>query len=281
MQSSRRHPLRRLSVTLLVLLLAAAAIGLTNWPTRGRPAARAMEMGLGHGPMTETAMRRWVIAYYGAHPARGERSTAAPSDSFFASNFVFDENGDGTATQVDTAKIFEGQTILWKLVTGSHTVTSGTGFADPQAGALFDQPLNSIGGATSFSFQFNTAGTYDFFCRPHEDFNMKGVVVVKSLVSVDPAPGAGLGFTRSPWPNPTRGVTAFRFALDRPGHARAEVYDVRGARVATVLDRDMKAGAWDAAWDGRASGHPAEPGVYYLRLILPGRTESRSIVVAR
>jgi hypothetical protein len=107
------------------------------------------------------------------------------------------------------------------------------------------------------------------------------VVVVKSLLSVDPVAGVGLGFTRAPWPNPTRGTTAFRFALDRPGRARADVFDVRGGHVATVLDRVLTAGSWEAAWDGRAASGRAQAGVYYLRLVLPGRTESRSIVVAR
>ena len=155
------------------------------------------------------------------------------------------------------------------------------GSLDPQAGTLFDHPLDASVGNQSFSFQFNTAGTYHFFCRPHESFGMKGVVVVRSLVSVDPTPGAGLGFTRAPWPNPTRGTTSFRFALDRPGHARADVFDVGGGHVATVLDCDLTAGSWDAGWDGRNAAGRAQPGVYYLRLTLPGRTESRTIVVAR
>lgn len=236
-----------------------------------------------HGPMTDAAMQRWVTAWFADHPARGQRSLDAPSDSFVANNFYFDENGDGPATQVDTAKIFEGQTILWKWQGGGHTVTSGTGALDPQAGVLFDQPLNNVGGGTTFSFQFNNVGTFDFFCRPHEGFGMKGVVVVKSLVAVDPAPGGGrvLGFLSSPFPNPTHGTTSFRFALDRPGRARADVFDVRGARIATVLDRDLTAGAWDAAWDARSNGTRVAPGVFYLELTLPGRTETRTIVVSR
>jgi plastocyanin len=271
-------PTRRASWMRFVL--AVAMLWLADWPARGRDDARAAshQPPLGHAAMSETAMRRWVIIHYGAHPARGERSTAAPSDSFVANNFYFDSNHDGAATQVDTAKIFEGQTILWKRAGGTHTVTSGNDNDDPQAGVLFDQPLTSTAGQTTFSYQFNSAGTYHFFCRVHDLFGMHGVVVVKATAAVDAVPGApALGFVSPPGPNPTRATTSFRFALSRPGHARADVYDVRGGLVATVLDRELAAGTWDAAWDASR----AKPGIYYLRLTLPGRSESRSIVVSR
>src|SRR5262249_47235073 len=84
-----------------------------------------------------------------------------------------------------------------------------------------------------------------------------------------------------PHPNPSHGATSFRFALSTAGRARAEVFDVRGRRVATVLDRDLGAGAWDAAWDGKDGGSLAAPGVYYLRLQLPGPIPGRTIVGAR
>jgi len=268
-----------LAAALLMIITLGA-----SWLLGSRRADRSQAIAAvthDHGPMTADAMERWVRSYYAAHPARGATSFDVPSDSFLVQNFNFDENFDGAATQVDTAKIFEGQTILWKLVGGSHTVTNGTGSADPQAGTMFDQPLSSPG-TTRFTFQFNTAGTYPFFCRPHEGFNMKGVVKVQSTASVTPGGGSGpSGFLGSPWPNPTRGTTSFRFALATAGHARAEAFDVRGRRVATVMDRDLAAGSWTAAWDGRVAGRTAPAGVYYLRLAVPGRNDVRSIIVER
>lgn len=278
------HRLQRGTLFLAALVLAMIAASLSRWSSRGPVAARAATAPDHlHGPMSQVDMERWVRSWFAAHPARGARSQAAPSDSFTAQNFFFDENGDGSATQIDTARIFEGETVLWKLVSGSHTVTNGTGGTDPNAGILFDQPLNTFGGATSFSFQFNTAGTFPFFCRPHEGFNMKGVVVVRSASAVDPIAGAArpTGFLAPPRPNPTRGTTSFRFALAIPGRARAQVFDVRGRRVATLLDRDLTAGSWEAAWDGRENGAPAAPGVYYIELALPGGTQSRAVVMAR
>ena len=243
--------------------------------SRGTPVAAAHD----HGPMTAEAMERWSRAWYAEHPARGAASLSDPVDSFLVKNFAFDNGGAG---QVDTAKIFQGQTVLFKWVVGTHTVTSGTGDADPDAGVLFDHPSDASLTNKRFSFQFDSVGTVPFFCRIHEFSNMKGVVIVRSLASVDPIEGrAPAGFVGSPGPNPTRGTVAFRFALPAAGRVRAEVFDVRGRRVATVLDRELVAGSWEAAWDGRAGGSAAAPGVYFLRLTAPGVRASRILVVAR
>ena len=63
---------------------------------------------------------------------------------------------------------------------------------------------------------------------------------------------------------------------------RAEVLDVRGRRIATVLDQGFAAGSYAAAWnshDDRGASAPA--GVYYLRLRVPGLTETRRFVITR
>ena len=147
---------------------------------------------------------------------------------------------------------------------------------------LFDVPSDFS--HTTFSFQFNSAGTVPFFCRVHESFNMRGVVIVSPPASVQPVAGGadGIGFTASPWPNPARGPTTFRFSLRVAGHARASVYDAAGRLVAVPVDRDLPAGAYAAAWDTRRrDGSPAPPGTYLLSLEVPGAAQSRRIVIQR
>jgi len=161
-------------------------------------------------------------------------------------------------------------------------VTSGR-TSDPQPGELFDQPINSA--ATSFTFEFQNAGLVPYFCRPHAaSFNMRGFVLVQSTSGVTPLPQgtAALGFTRAPRPNPTRNGVDFQFALNVAGHARIDVYDARGARIATVADEDLPAGSFAARWDGTgASGHGVDSGVYWLRMTLPGYAQSRKVVISR
>jgi hypothetical protein len=184
---------------------------------------------------------------------------------------------------VDTARIVQGQSILWKWSSGTHTVTNGTGSGDPQAGSLYDQPL-SLATNTTFTFQFDNVGVFPFFCRQHEVDNMRGVVVVSAPVGVEPVPGPAhtAGFVGAPWPNPTQSGVTFRFALARAGHALAGVWDVRGRRVATPVDEDLPAGDFSGTWNGRTlRGDQAPPGVYLLRLEVPGASDVRRLVLDR
>jgi len=271
-------------LSVLALLFLGVVVQLVHGiPARARAGAPHMTSGGGGMPgMSEADAIRQVDAWFATHPAHGEQSMAAPADSFTVQNTNFDENHDLAVTQVDTARIFQGQTVLFKWVNGGHTITSGTGSADPNVGALFDVP-SDVSHAT-FSFQFNSAGTFAFFCRPHEFLNMRGVVVVKSTAPVQPLAGGtgGIGFTASPWPNPARGTTTFRFSLPIAGRAHASVYDAAGRLVAVPLDRDLAVGSYVAAWDTRQrDGSPAPPGTYLLSLKVPGAVQARRIVIQR
>jgi hypothetical protein len=81
------------------------------------------------------------------------------------------------------------------------------------------------------------------------------------------------------FPNPFTRVAQFRFALQRPGAARLEVFDVRGRRVRTVLAPRLAVGAHVLEWDGRdARGQRVAPGVYFYRLRTPERDRRGKIV---
>jgi len=247
--------------------------------------ARADDPGHAHqvAPMTDADMQKWVDDYYAVHPRVGvNRVGAAAVVTVNVVSFRFEADGNA-GTQVDTVKISVGESVKWQFGSGSHTVTNGTDFGDPNVGALFDQPINSV--QTSFTFQFDNAGLVPYFCQPHlGSFNMRGYVLVQSTTGVSPLPGnnATLGFTRSPRPNPTRAGVDFQFALNQAGQARIEVFDARGARVATVKDGTLPPGSYSGSWDGTgADGVAVGSGVYYLRMTLPGYSKSLRVVVAR
>jgi hypothetical protein len=81
-------------------------------------------------------------------------------------------------------------------------------------------------------------------------------------------------------PNPFAGATTLRFVLPGSGHARLVVYDVAGRRVATLLDRALPAGGYEARWDGRHhSGAAAAAGVYWARLVWGNTTRVRQLVL--
>jgi serine protease AprX len=61
-----------------------------------------------------------------------------------------------------------------------------------------------------------------------------------------------------------------------------EVFDVSGARVATLVDRIESPGAYAARWDGRDDGgNPVASGVYFYRLQAADRVLTRKLVLIR
>jgi plastocyanin len=271
----------RWSVTVRVLMGVALVSGVV-WFALGGPgrvvSQPASDRHIDHAMMTEAGMKRWSDAWWATHQPVGASSNHVAVATFSVTNFRFELDGN-SATQIDTAKISVGETVNWTWITGTHTITSGTGSGDPSVGTLFDQPMDT--NHKNFSFAFPNPGTFHFFCRPHELADMMGVIVV-STVTGAPGPEAALGFTSDPAPNPTRDGAHFAFSLRGPGHARAEVFDARGRRVAVALEGELSSGPHHGEWDGRVvGGARAATGVYYLRLTLPGYTASRAIAITK
>jgi len=392
MRPFRSHSPRRplVFVSLALLLVGGGAISVRTLFAQESEGAHYAQLDDGNSVgamknMSPGAMARWVHDFYKTHPMVGGLAPqGSPVVTFTASGTTFDADGN-VSTQIDTVHILTSQTVLWHAASGSHTVTSGTGSSDPNVGALFDTPINSLT-AQNFSFTFNTAGVYNFFCRPHEFFNMKGVVivtdpvvtdtftiepsafdtdhdaatqvdtayirpgesvfwiliqgldegihtvtngtgsadpaagtifdigidptdstfvhqydqegtfpffcrvhenlnmrgvvVVSNLVSAPPVASRKIGFASNPEPNPSSGGVSFRLGVPTAGHASVRVFDARGQLVAIPLDRDMGAGVWRVSWNGlRSDGGRVASGVYFLRMTLPGYHDSRSVVL--
>jgi 1,4-alpha-glucan branching enzyme len=109
------------------------------------------------------------------------------------------------------------------------------------------------------------------------------VLAPSALVGVPDAGGGPAGLRLAPArPNPARGATSVTFGLPAAGHARLELYDVRGRRVRTLVDGARAAGEHVARWDGRdEAGAPAAAGVYFLRLEAGGATRRGRIALLR
>jgi hypothetical protein len=98
-----------------------------------------------------------------------------------------------------------------------------------------------------------------------------------TVVSIPSVPlGSKQIFLRAPVPNPFNGATVLRFELPRAAsRVSLNLYDVRGRRVATLLDGVPRvAGLHAVPWDGRDSnGTSVATGVYFYELIVDGRRE--------
>jgi SdrD B-like protein len=78
-------------------------------------------------------------------------------------------------------------------------------------------------------------------------------------------------------PDPVRGVARFRVGLPQRSALRLTVHDLQGRRLAVLAS-----GAWDAGWhEVRWDAPEAPPGLYFVRLSVPGRTFVQRLVRAR
>jgi hypothetical protein len=83
-------------------------------------------------------------------------------------------------------------------------------------------------------------------------------------------------------PNPFGDRTAVRWQLARAARMHAEVFDVRGRRVVTLLDAARPAGPGGIQWDGRdGSGQRVAAGVYFLRVEAVGEIRTHRLVLVR
>lgn len=84
------------------------------------------------------------------------------------------------------------------------------------------------------------------------------------------------------YPNPFNPSTRIAFAVDRAERVTLTVYDIRGRRVATLLDGPMAAGRHRVTWNGRdAAGRPVAGGVYVYRLTAGTEMRTRKMVLLK
>lgn len=81
------------------------------------------------------------------------------------------------------------------------------------------------------------------------------------------------------FPNPFNPRTTVSFELPAAGHALLEAFDLRGRRVAVLLDADLPAGRQDAVWDGSAGGSSPAAGAYLLRLRAAGGVSTARVML--
>ncbi len=83
-------------------------------------------------------------------------------------------------------------------------------------------------------------------------------------------------------PNPTATGARFEMAVDRPGLVSAEIYDVTGRRIRTILSEPRGAGVHAVDWNGESeSGRRLGPGVYFLQARHGGRTVTKRVDLVR
>ncbi len=96
----------------------------------------------------------------------------------------------------------------------------------------------------------------------------------------DPGPPPPLVFRLYPVrPQPVRGDGVVSFDLPREDHVTAELFDVGGRRVRTLLDQRLPLGRHTARVSTHGGGPALAPGVYLLRLTTSEHTAHQRVVL--
>jgi hypothetical protein len=104
-----------------------------------------------------------------------------------------------------------------------------------------------------------------------------------SIISTSGVDGAPVTeFALAPvWPNPVRLAGHTVFALPRPARVRLSVVDLQGREVMLLADGEYAAGRHPADFSDARMRGGFVPGLYFLRLQVPGRTIVRRFLLMR
>ena len=160
---------------------------------------------------------------------------------------------------------------------------SGTGwqpFGSGSAIALVDKPFPSVNMPMLLS-----GGCYINVHTPaFLGGEIRGQITQPAVLDIQPPTG-----DRSPRgqlfnaPNPFAKSTVIHFALAEPARADVRVYDTAGRLIRTLVrGTTLGAGEQQVEWDGAGDdGRPASNGIYYYRLQLGARAETRRMVLMK
>jgi len=83
-------------------------------------------------------------------------------------------------------------------------------------------------------------------------------------------------------PNPFNPVTKIRFGLTQADKVSLDIYDIRGARIASLVDGFMEAGHHVVPWAGLdGSGRRVASGVYFARLVAGKITFNQKLLLVK
>ncbi|MBI5711604.1 MAG: hypothetical protein HZC42_15065, partial [Candidatus Eisenbacteria bacterium] len=167
-------------------------------------------------------------------------------------------------------------------VTAVDLFLSRAGAAGP-----YDSLATGLGNSGSYGWTVTGPATTDAFLKViardaagNARFDLSDAAfTITSGVGVES--GAVTDFELAPvWPNPLRGSARIGFAVPRACGLRLSVLDIQGREVAVLADGAYAPGRHQAEWDAAARGG-ARPGLYFVRLRVPGRVLVRRVVMTR
>ncbi len=181
-----------------------------------------------------------------------------------------------------------GGTQIKAITSDGLVVGAGTVATDGKFGFMpiyGDDPMtDAIEGPSSgqtISFVVGNVETNETFVWDADNRTVEISALTAKGGSDDPALPSEYGLHQN-YPNPFNPSTTISFSMPSSGKVSIEVYNILGARVATVFDGMAEAGTTSVIWDGRnENGEQVATGIYFSRMKCDQFEQSRKMVLMK
>jgi len=178
---------------------------------------------------------------------------------------------------IDVAEVFDPGEL--RIDTGSDNPSAVLWLDEP---GTYVVPLGFVWGDFIIFNGFGPGEPRDRQLMASFEFDSWGLRVASAMTDVQAEQGAQR--LRRPltiaFANPYPAGSAIQFAIDHGSLVRLSVFDVRGRRVATLVDGVLSPGSHTVHWDGRgAGGRSLASGVYFVRLAVGGEAVTTKMLV--
>lgn len=185
---------------------------------------------------------------------------------------------DNLAPGVPTSFAYSAGTLTWDESTAP----------DFDYFSVYGSNSNTFGSAILIDYTVSPtmdvmSSSYNYFFVTATDFSGNEGVAA----ALDVATGVGetprqYVLSISAYPNPFNPNTMVRYTVPSKGLVDVSVYDVRGARVAILVNAWRDVGAYTEGWDGvDAGGNPVSSGIYFARVSHPSGTMTYKLVLLK
>jgi len=186
------------------------------------------------------------------------------------------------AVSQDGVQFFEFpfDTLSLKGLAGSHVIKSTAHPTNPDSSGADAFDLAELGLGW-----IRYVKLVDMGDRWHEgsfngDFDLDAVVAVHSE-AIRSEPVAHFKLWPN-YPNPFNGRTTLRFDLAESGLIHAEIYNLLGQKIVTLMQQYVSAGAHSVVWDGRnGTGQAVASGVYWGVVQVGGAVQRQKMALIK
>lgn len=187
--------------------------------------------------------------------------------------YLYVAGNDGLKVWLNGKEVFVGEDVKEKLLSNEATSIS----LHPGPNPVMVKVHNQFGSSNLAL----VVGDKDGDTLPGIKYLLEPEMPVTAVLEEESGRPTGLEL-KANFPNPFNPETVIPYALPQRTHVQLAVYDVRGARVRTLVDRDLTGGPHQTRWDGRDdTGRAVASGVYLYQLRAGAQEMTRKMLLVR